>query len=49
MAGLVVEQIYHVLLRDGAHAFDVDVDDDLGGVACEMRLNISSSVDKSAL
>ena len=30
------EEIYHVLLRDGAHAFDVDVDDDLGGVACEI-------------
>ena len=30
-----VEEIYHVLLRDGSHAFDVDVDDDLGGVACE--------------
>ena len=44
-----VEEMYHVLLRDGTHAFDVDVDDDLGRVACEIyheELNISSSVDK---
>ena len=28
------ESVYHVLLRDGAHALDVDVDDHIGRVSC---------------